>query len=52
MDDLHVVDNSQDKDATDKASYIYGQVGLNWGDEKTHARIKNADKGARGSSIS
>jgi len=51
MDDLHVVDNSQEKDATDKASYIYGQIGLIWGDEKTHARIKNADKGARGSSI-
>lgn len=51
MDDLHVVDNSQESDATDKASYIYGQIGLMWGDEKTHARIKNADKGARGSSI-
>ena len=51
-DDINIYENTTENDATDKSAYIYGQVGLVWGDEKTHSLVKNCFNGARGSSVS
>lgn len=48
-DDIHIVEKSNENDATNIEAYIYGQVGMTWGDESTHARIKNANFGSKGS---
>jgi hypothetical protein len=53
MDDLHWENlDAQDNDATNKQAYIYGQIGLQWGDEANHGIITGVTGGSQGRSVS
>lgn len=52
-DDFHLVTmDATENDATNKQAYLYGDIGMKWGDEKVHAVMTNVSGGASGRAVS
>lgn len=52
-DDFHLIEkNSTENNATNHEGYIYGDIGMKWGDELCHALITNVTGGANGRAVS
>jgi hypothetical protein len=52
-DDFHLVTNdATENDATNSQAYLYGDIGMKWGDELCHAVITNVTGGASGRAVS